>query len=133
MAKPKIIAYHKIGRIRMPIAKAAHIQCADIFVSETALKHIYARHGMELEKIGYSPLQFVKHVSANFTEIWADGTNKAIIAINTTHHKKCMVIELVRIKSKDKGTWKVLTAFYSKKEYFNNKKMLWQKSPLSSE
>lgn len=123
----------KVGRIKMTVARAAHIQCADIIVSETALKHIYARHGMELERLGYTPLQYVKYVATQFNQIWEEGREKIIISINADTHKNCMVIELKKIQRNDKGVWIVLTAFYGKKEYFEKKKMLWQKSPLSSE
>lgn len=133
MAKTVINKIHKVGRIKMPVARAAHIKCADIVVSGQGLQHIYLRHGEELEKLGYSPLQFVKYVAANYNQIWHENADKVIISISCGIHKKAMVIELSKSLENGKNQWKVLTAFYSKREYFKNKKMLWQKSPLSPE
>lgn len=120
--------YYKIGRIKMLVARAAHIQSADIYVNATALRHIYAMHGMELEKLGYSPLQYVKYVAAEFNQLW-QAKNGRVLVVVKTNKADSMVMELVKVSNKDKGRWEICTACRRNHEYFKNKKLLWYGEP----
>ena len=44
--------YHKIGRLRKPIAEQIHRKSADIYIDDNHLKHIFAQHQKELERQG---------------------------------------------------------------------------------
>ena len=43
--------YIKVGRLKMNVAKAAHLKSADIYISENYIKHIENKYHVELSKI----------------------------------------------------------------------------------
>lgn len=123
--------YYKIGRIKMLVARAAHIQSADIYVSATVLKHIYQRHLTELEKAKCTPLKYVTDIAENYNEIWSSYKNRILLTIKKKN-ATIMVVELVKIGTKDKGKWEVVTATRKEDKYFKNKKLLWKNAPPHS-
>ena len=72
MAKSKEILRHpyiRVGRLKMNIAKAAHLKSADIYVSENYIKHIENKHHVELTKIGFTAFDFVTHICDKYNQI----------------------------------------------------------------
>ncbi len=62
--------FTKVGRITMPIAKAARMKAADIYVDENHIKHVAGKHKRELSQLGISAVDIVKLVASSFNRIY---------------------------------------------------------------
>lgn len=114
----------KIGRIKWTIAQKAHIQCADILVTENDLKHIQRRHNKELDKLNISAVDYIKLVVDNYDEIREKRDNAImLVKINDVPPHDTCVLELT-FDTKTK-VWIIRTA--EPREKINKHRLLWAK------
>jgi len=116
--------YKKIGKLKKSIADQISRETADIYVCENHLKHILNRHEVELASIGLTPQMFVDLVVKNFNRIYK-GDRTAILLVLWNGKPKATVIEMNY--ALQKGFYEIKTATIMRKEFFKNKKMLWEK------
>jgi len=121
----KKIEYIKVGYLYKKIADAINKPAGDICITETAIKHIYERHSVELETLGIDAIGFVKFVVSNFTHIFEDAKNKSMLLayISETRIAKVIIITIV---AKDRKYF-VRTASPMITRYLYNKRLLWYK------
>lgn len=86
--------YYKIGRLRMNIAKKAHLKCADIYISKNQLKHIQLKHKKELDQLCISADIFVKTIVENFNQIRKGSENSYFLVIYDNNLSKTAAIKL---------------------------------------
>lgn len=100
--------YIKVGRLKMSVAKAAHLKCADIYVSENYLRHIWNRHNVELKRIGFTALDFVVHICDKFNQIREGNDNSYLLVL---YNDKLPYVASISLNySLKKGFWEIKTA-----------------------
>ncbi|MDR1739800.1 MAG: hypothetical protein LBR45_03495 [Bacteroidales bacterium] len=119
--------FTKVGRITMPIAKAARMKAADIYVDENHIKHVVSRHSRELKQLGLSAIDIIRLVAGSFNRIYkADRGCYFIVIYNKEKEKtKSSVIELNY--SAKKEFYEIKNSVPYRTEFFNNKSLLWKK------
>ena len=127
MTKPNKIhhPYIKVGRLKAHIASAAHLQCADIYVSENQLLHIKNKHNAELEQLGLTAEVYVKTIIENYNEI-REGSNNSILLV--VFEEGCEEHNTAAISmnySVDNGFWEVKTAQPRNTKNLLRKKKIW--------
>jgi len=127
MKQPKVTAiYYKVGRIKMTIAKAAHIKAAYIFVNKNHLLHIAGTHTKELQALGFTAKDFVKHVAQSFTRIYKDKkTNALFLVVYHPEITHSAVIQLNYVENFE--FWEIKTAAPYRTAFFKNKLLVWRK------
>ncbi|MCL2681942.1 MAG: hypothetical protein FWE63_00485 [Bacteroidales bacterium] len=116
--------YYKVGRLRKSVAEQIRRVAADIYISENYLKHIFNRHKKELEGIGITPKVFVDLVVSNFNRIYK-GTGRSILLVLWNGKPKVVAVELNFALKKE--FYEVKTATVMRKEFFNDRNLLWKK------
>lgn len=120
----------KIGRLRMTIAKAINKRCADIYISDTHIKHIERKHSKELEQLGIGAFEYVKTIVSNFNQILKGSGVSILLVIKTKseiHHVAAVSLNYCT----KKGIWEVKTAQPRRTSEIERKKILWQNCPSS--
>ena len=118
--------YYKIGRLRQPIAKQAHIQCADIVISTAQLRHIEKKHQVELSQLGISAEIFVKTVLDNFNQIRAGSQGSYLLVV---YKEPVAQVAAIRLNySLKKEFWEVKTATPMRAAELLNKVLIWERS-----
>ena len=117
--------YIKVGRIKSTIAQDAHIKCADIYISENQIKHISARHNLELQQLGMTVEQYIKYIIDNYNQI-RKGTGDSILLVvfnnsNNKHDSAAMALNYC-IK---KEFWEIKTAQPRKTDDILKRKKIW--------
>lgn len=125
MTKPNKIhhPYIKVGRLKATIARAAHLQCADIYVSENYLKHIQLQHGKELQLLGIAPVNFVSLICSSFNEI-RKGTDESVLLIMVNQNLTYVAGICLNFSVKE-GFWEIKTAQPRRLKTIKNKALLW--------
>lgn len=127
MAKSKEILRHpyiRVGRLKMNIAKAAHLKSADIYVSENYLKHIEKKHSTELKTLGIDPYSYVKLIVDNFNQIRRGSDDSVLLVIfREENYHDVAAIKLTYIETK--GFWEVKTAQPRNSKDVIKRKLLW--------
>lgn|GEM_PF-957003 len=116
--------YHKIGRLRKPIADEIGKPTADIYIDDNHLKHIFFRHKDELAKIGLTPKMFVDIVINNFNRIYKSNQD-SLFLVKWNGMPKVAAIELNFAFKRE--FYEIKTAFVKTKHTFKNLKLLWKK------
>ena len=116
--------YHKIGRLRKPIAEHIRRKSADIYIDDNHLKHIFAHHKDELAMVGQTPRMFVDLVVNHSNRIYLSNKD-SLYLVRWNCVPKVAVIEL-NLAFKN-GFYEVKTAFIKSKHTFKNLKLLWKK------
>jgi len=116
--------YTKIGKLKKSIADQISRETADIYVCENHLKHILNRHKSELESVGLTPQMFVDLVVINFNRIYK-GVGNSLLLVLWNGRPKSTAIEMNY--ALQKGFYEIKTATVMRKDFFKNKKMLWEK------
>ncbi|MDR1739895.1 MAG: hypothetical protein LBR45_03985 [Bacteroidales bacterium] len=62
--------FTKVGRITMPIARAAKMKAADICVDNNHVRHVANEHKRELTQLGISAIDLIKLVATSFNRIY---------------------------------------------------------------
>ncbi|NCC99990.1 MAG: hypothetical protein EOL95_09875 [Bacteroidia bacterium] len=117
----------KIGRIKMPIAKAIGKRCADIYISKNHIKHIELAHANELRNLGIDGLSYVKSIANEFNQI-REGSGTSILLIiyrENIHDVAAIDLDF----SINKGFWEVKTAQPRSTRDIHRRKILWQNCP----
>ena len=116
--------YQKVGRLRMPVAKAIHRKAANIYVDDNHLRHITNTHSLEFEALGLDAITFVTLVVNGFNRIYK-GSGKSLLLVIYNGKPKVTAIELnFALK---KGFYEVKTATVMRKAFLNEDKHLWTK------
>ena len=107
---PDTGGYIKVGRIRQPIARKAHIKAADVVIDRNHIRHIMNYHSRELEaRFGITVLDYVTIVVARFNEIRKNkGDSILLVKRNRAGSHDTVTIELAYNPGKD--LWEVKTA-----------------------
>ena len=94
--------------------------------------HIEARHGEEIRAAGYADVDaFVAEVASQFTDIYA-GAGRELFLVKRNGRARIAVIELQGAGG-GASEWSVATAALYRPDYFENRKVLWQRpGPASS-
>jgi len=114
----------KIGRLSPTIAKAIHRKSADIYITESYIRHIFNKHIEQLRAIGYTPFDFVKEVASSFTRIYK-GTGNSILLVKWNGAAKVAAIELNFAFRKE--FYEVKTAQIRAKGHLKDENLLWKK------
>ena len=118
--------YIKIGRINMTRAKEAHIKAADIKINKRHVKHVAGKHQKELEKLGFSALDFIQIIVDNYNEIREakDGVCYLAHVIDDTHTYTAIIGLNYNEK---KEFWEIKTAIPIRTTVFRKKKLIWKR------
>lgn len=100
--------YEKVGRIKMNVARKAHIKSADILISENQIRHIENKHSSELAILGISAISFVRLVCNNFNQIRKGRDESILLVIYDIDLSFVIAIDLNY--SIQKNFWEVKTA-----------------------
>lgn len=119
------IGGHKVGRLRMTIARAIGRRCADIYISDNHLKHIANAHSKELAQLGIGALENVKLVTASYNQIRQGSGTSLLLVIYSEEHHHTAAIDLNY--STKKGVWGMKTAQPRRNRDIDNRKLLWKK------
>lgn len=116
----------KVGRISMPIAKQAHVKCADIMIDNRHIEHINKKPKMELDTLGISAMDFVKLIVTTFGKI-RQAPNDALDLVTTnTEGKKYVAVVTLNYTYKKKF-WEIRTALPVRTAVVKSRKLLWKR------
>ena len=123
--------YIKVGRISMPIAKQAHVKCADIMIDNRHIEHINKKHKVELDTLGISAIDFVKLIVTTFGEI-RQAPNDALDLVTTNTEGKNFVAVVTLNYNYKKKFWEIRTALPVRTAVVKSRKLLWkrERTPL---
>lgn len=121
--------YIKVGRLKMTIANDIHQKAAYIYITENQVKHIEDRHHVELSKVGFSALDFVKAICSSFNQIRATRNGLLLVKYNSILPYTA-VIELQYI---DKTNfWEIKTAEPRRVSTVKKKALIWEAAKHTS-
>ena len=123
MKKKSIEKQIKVGRLKMTIARKIKKKCADIYLTPNYLKHIERRHKTELEKVGFTAVDFVKAVVKSYNQIRKGSSDSILLVIFNGDLNYTAGIDLCL----SGDHWEVKTAEPRKKEDIIKRKLLWEK------
>ena len=133
--KPESIAfgYIKVGRITMPIARQAHVKCADIMIDNRHIEHINKKHRVELDTLGISAIDFVKLIVTSFGEI-RQAPDDALDLVATNAEGKNLVAVITLNYNYKRRFWEIRTALPIRTAVVNSRKLLWkrERTPLKA-
>ncbi len=113
----------KVGRLKMTIARKINKKCADIYLMPNYLKHIERRHKTELEKVGFSVVDFVKAVIKSYNQIRKGSGDSILFVIFNGDLNYTAGIDMCL----SGDHWEVKTAEPRKTEDIIKRKLLWEK------
>ena len=126
MAKSKEILRHpyiRVGRLKMNIAKAAHLKSADIYVSENYIKHIENKHHVELTKIGFTAFDFVTHICDKYNQI-REGSDDSYLLV--LYNEKLPYVASISLNySLKNGFWEIKTAEPRRCSTIQKRALIW--------
>lgn len=116
--------YIKVGRLKMTVARQAHLKSADIYVTENYLKHIERKHKLELQTLCIDAYSYVKLIVDNYNQIRQGPENSVLLVIfrDGSYHDVA-AIKLTYVSSKD--IWEVKTAQPRNTKDVSKRKLLW--------
>ena len=123
MKKKTVEKEIKVGRLKMTIARKINKKCADIYLTPNYLKHIERRHKTELEKVGFSAVDFVKAVVKSYNQIRKGSGDSILLVIFNGDLNYTAGIDLCL----SGDHWEVKTAEPRKTEDIIKRKLLWEK------
>jgi hypothetical protein len=115
--------YHKIGRLRLPVAKSIHRPAADIYIDGSHLKHIANRHGAELAALGFDAFTFVTLAVGNYNRIYK-GSGDSLLLVIYNGKPKVAAIEL-NFSLREKF-YEVKTAVIVRKGFLKEEQCIWK-------
>ena len=123
--------YIKVGRITLPIARKAHVKCADIMIDNRHIEHINKKHKVELEALGISAMDFVKIIATTFGEI-RQAPNDALDLVTTNSEGRKFVAVVTLNYNYKKQFWEIRTAIPVRTAVIKSRKLLWkrERTPL---
>lgn len=110
----------------MPIAKQAHVKCADIMIDNRHIEHINKKHKMELDTLGISAMDFVKLIVTTFGEI-RQAPNDALDLVTTNTEGKNYVAVVTLNYNYKKKFWEIRTALPVRTAVVKSRKLLWKR------
>jgi len=116
--------YEKVGRLRQSIANSIGRKAADIYIDHNHLRHIIKKHEDDLAEFGFTPKMFVEVVVGNFNRIYKAKRQALYLVI---HNGKQKVVIIEMNYALKKGFYEVKTATVTRKDYFKDKVLLWEK------
>ncbi|MBR4919219.1 MAG: hypothetical protein IKZ52_08395 [Bacteroidales bacterium] len=132
-AKPEALTsgYIKVGRITLPIARKAHVKCADIMIDNDHIWHIQHKHCKELEMLGIDALNFVKLIASNYHEIRKAPDEALDLIIQNTEGNNFVAVVTLNYNFK-KQFWEIRTAIPVRTAVVKSRKLLWkrERTPL---
>ena len=123
MKKKSVEKDIKVGRLKLTIARKINKKCADIYLTPNYLKHIERRHKIELEKVGFTAVDFVKAVVKSYNQIRKGSGDSILLVIFNGDLNYTAGIDLCL----SGDHWEVKTAEPRKTEDIIKRKLLWEK------
>ena len=123
MKKKSVEKDIKVGRLKLTIARKINKKCADIYLTPNYLKHIERRHKTELEKVGFTAVDFVKAVVKSYNQIRKGSGDSILLVIFNGDLNYTAGIDLCL----SGDHWEVKTAEPRKTEDIIKRKLLWEK------
>ena len=117
--------YTKFGRIKSTIAQKAHIKCADIYISENQIKHIYARHKTELAQIGMTVESYIYFILNNYNQIRKGSGESILLVVYDDNNDRHNTAALALNYSIEKEFWEIKTAQPRKTEDILKREKIW--------
>ncbi len=115
---------YKIGRIKFKSWQNKVLKALDIIIYDSELIHIYNRHKEQLEKIGMTPIDFVKFIIANYTEIRKGNNDSYLLVVLRPHVSNVAAVRLMCVDSNGKECYLIKTATLYNTESLLKKKLL---------
>lgn len=120
----------KLGEISKSIEKQTKglIKSGDICINDYHLKsHIPDKHYKELGQVGMDPLEYVKYIAGNFTEI-RDGSNRSFLLVSPHHSVEYKNVAAITMEYVADGEyWEVCTAQPRSVKRLEKRKLIWSK------
>lgn len=118
--------YVRVGRIRKGVADEAGIKCADVYIAKHYIRHIMQKHGVELNSLGISSIDFVKMILVNYNRIYAGSDDSIILVVynDKTNLHSAAALKLNYIVKK--GIWEIKTAQPRSTRDLERRKRIWQ-------
>ena len=110
----------------MPIARKAHVKCADIMINNDHIWHIQQKHKKELETLGIDAFSFVKLIANEFCEIREAPENALDLVIENDLGKKFVAVVTLNYNY-SKKFWEIRTAIPVRTAVVNSRKLLWKR------
>ena len=120
----KFDGYIKVGRIKQTVAKEAHIKAADIMVNANHVKHIAKYHITELNSLAISPLDYVKMVVDNFTQIRSN-KGQSLLLVKSNEDRDFDTVSIELLYDNIQNFWEVKTA--QPRRDLRTNELLWEK------
>jgi len=114
---------YKVGRVRYNSWATQVLKACDIVIYERELVHIRTYHGIDLEKIGFTTLDFVKIIIEKFNCIYKGSGNSFLLVMEKEPLSNVAAIELT-INKNQKDTYKINTALSIETKRLHKKKLL---------
>lgn len=119
----------RIGEISKLIEKQTKglIKSGDICINDYHLKsHIPDKHYKELSQVGMDPLEYVRYIASNFTEI-REGSNKSFLLVSPHHNKEYKNVAAITMEYVADGDyWEVCTAQPRSIKRLEKKRLIWK-------
>ena len=118
--------YIKIGRLKMSIAKEAHVACADIMIDKQHLAHIQQKHSNELNTLGINAVDFVNLIVRGFSEI-REAPREALNLVIDSSDTHVFTAVITLNYNYDKKFWEINTALPMRCSLIKKRKLLWKR------
>lgn len=113
----------KIGCLKVASVKALNTNVSEVFVSRERLKHIEERHGLELEKFGFTPFEYVRTIVRDYNSVYfGKYKNSCLLVLQSDKINHAAVIRIVE----ENGLWNIVSAYPINKNKLEKKKLLWR-------
>lgn len=124
--------YIEVGRIPANIAKAIRLKPAKIYVSTHHIQHIANKHGVELQMLGISAMDYIKYVCAAFNQIRKGSGDSIILIVYNEHINHTACIDMNFSLSIKHGFWEIKTAEPRRYSTVKRKALLWEAAKHTS-
>ncbi len=117
--------YIRLGKMPAAAARALKIKPYEIYVSDNNLRHIQKAHGVELSKLGVTPLAFVKMIVGSYNQIRKGTGDSYWLIIYSEDYPAAAAIQVNY--SLKRGFIEIKTAAPMRTTEIDKKTLLWSK------
>ncbi len=122
----------EVGCIPVKIARIIKMQPAKIYVSTHQIQHISNKHGVELQTLGISAIDYIKYVCAVFNQIRKGTGSSIILIVYNEHINHTACIDLNFSLNRNHGFWEIKTAEPRRYSTVKRKALLWEAAKHTS-
>ncbi|MBQ9434911.1 MAG: hypothetical protein IJU33_02155 [Bacteroidales bacterium] len=117
----------KLGRLKLSVARAINVKCANICISDSYIVHIANTHKKELEQVGMSAIDYAQFVVDNYNQIRKGSGDSILLVVYNKELSHTAAIALnYSLKSE---FWEVKTAEPRRQSEIVKRKLLWRDCP----